>query len=112
MSNYCFVAPILPGGEDTMKVWIHENLNKNADHDRVMRQAGVSREQVWIQHTPMGDFAVSSFETSDPGKTFQFLVSSNDPWAARFRNLLNKAHGIDFSHPMPLNELVANWHAT
>jgi hypothetical protein len=63
--------------------------------NRVMRQAGVSREQVWIQHTPKGDFAVSSFETSDPGKTFQFLTSSNDPWAARFRNLLSKVHGID-----------------
>ena len=111
MSNYCFVAPILPGGEDTMKVWIHENLNKNADHDRVMRQAGVSREQVWIQHTPMGDFAVSSFETDDPGKTFKTFTNSNDPWAAKFRNMLTKAHGIDFSHPMPLNELVADWHA-
>lgn len=94
-----------------MKNWIHDDVNKNADHDRVMRQAGVSREQVWIQHTPMGEFAVSSFETSDPGKTFQFLTSSNDPWAAKFRNLLNKVHGIDFSKPMPLNELVADWHA-
>jgi hypothetical protein len=111
MSNYCFVAPILPGGEDTMKAWIHENLDKNEDHDRVMGQAGVSREQVWIQHTPMGDFAVASYETSDPGKTFQFLTSSNDPWAVKFRNLLSKAHGIDLSKPMPLNKLVADWHA-
>ena len=111
MSNYCFVALILPGGEDTMKVWIHENLNKNADHDRVMRQAGVSREQVWIQHTPMGDFAVASLETSDPGKTFQVLTNSKDPWAAKYRDFLTKAHGIDFSKTMPVNELVGDWQA-
>src|SRR3990170_1714017 len=111
MSNYCFVAPILPGGEDKMKAWIKDEVKNNADHDRVMLQAGVSREQVWIQHTPMGDFAVSSFETDDPGKTFKVLTNSNDPWAAKFRDLLSKAHGIDFSQPMPLNELVADWQA-
>jgi hypothetical protein len=59
----------------------------------------------------MGDFAVSSFETDDPGKTFKILTNSNDPWAAKFRNMLTKAHGIDFSKPMPLNEQVAEWHA-
>lgn len=110
MSNYCFVAPILPGGEDEMKIWVHDELKNSADHDRVMRQAGVSREQVWIQRTPMGNFAVSSFETIDPGKTFQALASSNDPWAAKFRDFLNKVHGVDFSKAMPLNELVADWH--
>ena len=111
MSNYCFVSPILPNGQEQMKIWIRDEVNNNADHDRVMREAGISREEVWIQHTPMGDFAVSSFETDDPGKAFQVLTHSNDPWAARFRNLLTKAHGIDFSKPMPLNEQVAEWHA-
>jgi len=111
MANYCFVAPILPGGEDKMNKWIHDELGKSADHDRVMRQAGVSREQVWIQRTPMGDFAVASYESDDPAKTFQVLASSNDPWAAKFRDLLSKVHGIDFSKAMPLNELVADWHA-
>lgn len=92
-------------------VIIPSELKNSEDHDRVMRQAGVSREQVWIQRTPMGDFAVASYETSDPGKTFQVLSSSKDPWAAKFRDLLSKAHGIDFSKAMPLNELVGDWHA-
>lgn len=70
----------------------------------------MSREEVWIQYTPMGAFAVSSFETDDPGKTFKILANSNDPWAAKFRNMLSKAHGIDFSNAMPLNEQVAEWH--
>jgi hypothetical protein len=111
MANYCFVAPILPGGEETMKKWIRTEVYNNPDHDRVMRQAGVTREQVWIQRTPMGDFAVSSMETGDPELTFKTLTNSNDPWAARFRELLNKAHGIDFSDAMQLNEQLADWHA-
>lgn len=92
-----------------MKTWIKDEVYNNANHDRVMLQAGISREQVWIQHTPMGDFAVSSFETEDPAKTFKVLTHSNDPWAIKFRDLLSQAHGIDFSKPMPLNELVADW---
>jgi hypothetical protein len=111
MSNYCFVAPILPGGVDKMKTWIRDEVNNSADHDRLMRQAGVSREQIWIQHTPMGDFAVASWETSDPGSTFQVLTNSNDPWAAKFRAFLSSAHGIDFSKAMHLNEQIADWHA-
>ena len=111
MSNYCFVAPILPGGEEQMKNWIRDGVKNNADHDRVMLEAGITREEVWIQRTPMGDFAVSSFEAEDPGKAFKMLATSNDPWAVKFRNLLTKAHGIDFSQDMPLNEQVAGWHA-
>ena len=112
MSNYCFVSPILPGGEEKMKKWIHDDLSNSANHDRVFRQAGVTREQVWIQRTPMGDFAVVSYETSDPGKTFQVLATSTDPWAAKFRDFLSKAHGIDITKPLPLNEMVADWHVT
>jgi len=94
-----------------MKIWIRDEVNNNANHDRVMREAGVSREEVWIQRTPMGDFAVISLETDDPGKTFKILSNSNDPWAAKFRDMLTKAHGIDFSKAVPLNEQVAEWHA-
>jgi hypothetical protein len=94
-----------------MKAWIKDEVKNSAGHDRVILQAGISREQVWIQPTPMGDFAISSFETEDAGKAFQVLTTSNDPWVAKFRDLLSKAHGIDFSQPMPLKEQVADWHA-
>jgi hypothetical protein len=38
------------------------------------------------------------------------LATSSEPWAAKFREHLNKAHGLDITHPsMKLNELVVNW---
>ena len=110
MSNYCYVTPILPGGEEMMKNWIRDEIINNADHDRVFGMAGISREQVWIQRTPMGDFAVVSFEVEDPGKAFRVLGSSTDPWAAKFRNFLMRAHGVDVTQPLPLNEQVGDWH--
>jgi hypothetical protein len=111
MANYCFVAPILAGGADKMVSFIQDEITNNANHDRFVRSAGMTREQVWIQHTPMGDFAVVSYEVEDPATTFAALTNSTDPYAIKFRNFLKEAHGIDFSQPMPLNDLVLNWAA-
>jgi hypothetical protein len=35
MSNYCFIAPILPGGIELMKKWNEENIVNNKEHDAV-----------------------------------------------------------------------------
>lgn len=112
MANYCFVVPLLPGGEEKMKSFDKKGVMNNADHDRVMHEAGVSREQVWIQKTPMGDFAVASYETKDPQRTFEVLASSKDPWAVQFRAFLLEAHGIDVTHPMELNRQMVDWGVT
>ena len=111
MTNYCVTAPILPGGIELMRKWNEENVSNNKDHDLVMKAAGISREQVWIQHLPQGDFAVASFETNDPEKLFRVLATSKEPWAARFREHLKRAHGLDLliGAPPLLNETVVDW---
>jgi hypothetical protein len=78
----------------------------------VLKAAGISREQVWIQHTSQqGDLAIASYETEDPEQSFKVLATSNEPWAAKFREHLKKAHGIDItqSSNMQLNRLLADW---
>lgn len=110
MANYCFTAAILPGGLELAKKWNQENIVDNKEHDEVFKEAGISREQVWIQHLPQGDFAVASFETDNPEKSFKVLATSNKPWAVKFREHLNKAHGMDIAQsPMQLNEVAVNW---
>ena len=109
MMNYSFTAPILPGGEVLMRKRTDEQIFDNPNHDRVFRQAGITAEQVWIQRTPMGDFAVATFAVEDPEKAFRTLATSTDPWAAQFRDLLKNANGIDVTHPTPLNEMIADW---
>ena len=65
---------------------------------------------VWIQHLPQGDFAIASYETNDPEQSIREIATSNKPWAAKFREHLKQAHGLDVTQfPMQLNELVANW---
>jgi hypothetical protein len=111
MTNYCFTAPILEGGIELMKKWIEENIVNNKEHDAVFNTAGISRETVWIQHLPQGDYAVASYDTDDPEYSFKVLTTSNDPWAVKFRDHLKKVHGIDLStgHPPLLNKMMVDW---
>jgi hypothetical protein len=109
MANYCFVAPLLPGGIEKMKTWNQDDILNNANHDRVFKAAGITREQVWLQHTPMGDFAVASFEVDDARRAFKSLAASSDPWAARFRSFLMEAHGFDLAHSGEPNEQLIDW---
>jgi len=111
MANYCFVAPILEGGLDRMHAFIKNEITNNASHDEFLRSAGMSREQVWVQHTPMGDFAVVSYEVEDAAKVFAAVATSSHPYAAKFRAHLKAAHGIDVTQPMELNQRVLDWHA-
>jgi hypothetical protein len=110
MANYCFIVPILPGGIELIRKWNQSNIVNNKEHDAVFKTAGISREQVWIQHLPQGDFVVASYETNNPEKSFKVLATSDEPWAVKFREHLKKAHGLDIAQSsMRINELVVNW---
>ena len=112
MSNYCFIASILPGGIESMKKWNEENIVNNKEHDAVFKAAGITREQVWIQHLPEQeqDFALASYETNNPEQSFKVLATSNEPWAIKFREHLKKIHGLDIAQsPIKINELIVNW---
>jgi hypothetical protein len=111
-TNYCFTIPILPGGIELMKKWNEENIVNNKEHDAVFMTAGITHEQVWIQHMPQQnqDFVVASYETSDPEQSFKVLATSDKPWAVKFREHLKNAHGLDIAQSsMQINELVVNW---
>jgi hypothetical protein len=110
MGNYCFTVPILRGGIELVRKWNHENIVNNIEHNEVFKTAGISREQVWIQHLPQGDFAVASYETDNPEKSFKVLATSDKPWAVRFREHLKRAHGFDIAQSsMQLNRVAVNW---
>lgn len=109
MANYCFAVPILPGKLDEMKTWARTGIRDNKAHDSVFRAAGITREQVWVEHTPDGDFAVVSLEVRDPAKALPAVAASKDPWAAQFKAFVQRTHGIDISKPLPPNELLVDW---
>lgn len=64
-------------------------------------------ERVWVQHIPMGDFAMVYWEIKDIGKVFETLMKSHAHFDKWFREkVLAEVHSMDFSKPMAMNELM------
>ncbi len=109
MASYGFVTPVKPGKLEAWKGYIGELKGaRKKDLEASRKKIGLSKEEVWLQKTPMGDFAVVHFECSDPGKVLQHFMTSKEPFDVWFREkILVEVHGLDPKGPPPaLNEKI------
>jgi hypothetical protein len=108
MAHYAFIAPLKPDMTEAWRDRMQEMTTTRGDDFRASRERmGLEKEEVWLQHTPMGDFAVVYLEADDVDGVFADMMSSQDPFDAWFReNVLIAAHGMDPSMPLPTNEQV------
>ena len=109
MANYAFIQPVKAGKTATWKQYIKEMTGPRAAAVKASRKrAGLTKEQVWLQPTPMGDFAIVYWEAADIGKVFQQFMTSKDPFDQWFREkILAEIHGMDANvPPPPMNEVV------
>jgi hypothetical protein len=108
-----FAVPILPGKTDADRAAMEacRNGERRADHAASRVRAGIRRESVWIQSTPDGDVAVVVLEADDVGAAMGTLATSQEPFDAWFREVLNDVHGIDLSEGFPPPEQVMDYRA-
>jgi hypothetical protein len=111
MEYYAFINPVVPGKMDTWKSYIKEmNGPRNKERKESRKRAGLNIERVWLQNTPMGDCAVVYWEAKDISKVFDALIKSEAPFDKWFRDkILVEIHGMDFSKPMTMNELILDF---
>jgi hypothetical protein len=109
MARYAFCNPVLPGKAELWKKYVAEITGpRRAEFEASRKRAGLTREDVWLQHTPGGDFAVVSWEARDIGQVFHHFMTSKDPFDLWFRDrVLVEVHGMNpAAPPPPLNESV------
>ena len=109
MPCYAFAQPVQPGTMDAWKGYVAEMKGpRKAEYDASRQRAGLREEEVWLQHTPMGDFAIVHLEADDIGRVFQTFMTSQEPFDVWFRdNVLVGVHGMDMSAaPPPMNEPI------
>ena len=113
MACYAFTNPVIEGKIDTWKAYIEEMNGPRANERKESRKkAGLTLERVWLQKTPMGDFAVVYWEGDDIGKVFERFMTSNEPFDTWFREkILVECHGMNVSSPPPMNEMVLDYKA-
>jgi hypothetical protein len=87
------VFPVLPGQKDRVKNFGNELAPHIEEFERLNRDGTFTRFNVYLQETPMGDFAIWAFEVDDPTKVrTSFTDSAYDTW---YLDYLRDVHGVD-----------------
>jgi hypothetical protein len=113
MPSVGFIAPLLPGKTETdraamVSCWTGD---RRADFERSRKALGITREAVFIQSTPQGDFAVVYWEADDVGAAFADMAVSDDPFDRWFRDHVREVHGIDVEDGFPPPEQIMDYRA-
>jgi hypothetical protein len=113
MPVYAFAAPILPGKVEEWKAMIKQLAGeKRTEHTASRKRAGISRETVFHQQTPKGDFAVVVIESSgDPSRALSKMLESKDPFDLWFGERIEAIHGASAAQmaKMPPAMQVMDW---
>ncbi len=96
MQSLGFVLPLLPGMTEVDRAamtscWHGE---RKAAYEDARRRAGITREAVWIQSTPNGDFVVVYTEADDLDAAFKAIATSEEPFDRWFRDHVRQVHGV------------------
>ena len=113
MESIAFAVPMLPGKTDADRAAItscREGERKEAYEDS-RRRAGITREAVWLQATPVGDAAVVYLEADDVAAAFQALGSSDEPFDRWFREQIRDIHGVALEEGFPPPEQLLDFDA-
>jgi hypothetical protein len=95
------VLPVLPGQSDRVRNFGQEVEAHKEEFERLNREGTVTWYGVWLQETPMGDFAIHSMEAEDPSRLARmFSETDYDQW---WLNYLRDVHGVDL-HGVPLDQ--------
>lgn len=107
MGTVVFAAPVLPGKTDAWRAWVAEmEGSRSAEFAEFNTRLGLSRHAAALQQTPQGDLVAVILEGDGAEAFMANLASSDDEFAVWFRDNVQELHGIDFSNPPPLPELV------
>ncbi|MSQ13359.1 MAG: hypothetical protein EXR47_04350 [Dehalococcoidia bacterium] len=113
MPAVTFALPILPGKTEATKNFFKEVAGpRKKGHDDSRRRVGLTREQVWLQHTPQGDMIIVMLDGSDSAKSNQQFAALKDPYDVWFKQQVQVIAGIDLNEPMPpFPKTVHDWHS-
>jgi hypothetical protein len=115
MGTYAFAAPILPGKTEEFKAFAKQMVGeKKVEHAASRKRAGITREMVFLQKTPLGDFAVVVMESpGDASRAMDKIFASQDPFDRWFLQRIGEIHGVTrerMASGTP-NSLVLEWRA-
>ena len=113
MAAITFTVPIVKGMTEHWKQAVAELTGpRAAEHAASRKRAGLTRELVCLQQTPMGDMVCVLLEGSDPLGSMKKLMESPDAFDQWFvKTVFVESHGMTPSDQPPAPEVVVDWKA-
>jgi hypothetical protein len=113
MPLYAFVAPIQPNKTEQFRQFVSElSGSRKAEYEASKKSSGVSRETIFLQHTPMGQVAIVVQEAKDQAEALASLRSMKDPFHMWYFQRIKDVWDISFVGPdVPINELLLDYRA-
>ena len=110
LTAVAFAAPIMDGKSEAWNKFIADTKGDRAEEwGQARAAAGLTREMVWHQASPAGEFAVVYQEGPDLATVMQRFAASETPIDKEFVAMLGDVHGMDPSQPMPAGELLIDY---
>lgn len=112
---YAMVLPVLPGKLEDWKQYSQSLLReRRREYEAARIKAGIQRELIWHQATPLGDMLILLIELD--GTLENFLASMANPQDDFSRDFLAQAkifHGLDPENVKGagINQLVFEWNS-
>jgi hypothetical protein len=88
-----------------------ERHRQRSPRYRARKRLGITREAVWIQHSPDGDAAVVHLEAHDLSRALTGMGTSEDPFDRWLRQLGVEIHGVDRKAGFPPVEQILDFHS-
>ncbi|GAA4872287.1 hypothetical protein [Actinomycetospora straminea] len=87
--------------------------SRSEEYTAARTRQGVSRQGVFVHHTPEGPVEIMVMESDDPGRTLGLIATSQEPFDVEFREFLMDVFGLDLSRSpsAPLPEQLLDWTA-
>lgn len=113
MASFAMALPVLPGQAEAIRRMQDEALGPHRkEYEESRRRLGITKEQAWVQHTPLGDMAIIYWEAENPQRALEEMARSQDEFDTRFRQFLQETHGVDVTQEQaPISDLVFDWQA-
>lgn len=115
MPTIVMTLPIPPEKVSTWRDAVAEMTGpRRAEFDAARRRQGITRQCVWLSQGPDGPREVLLMETEDPGRAFELMATSQEPFDIWLRELLLDTYKLDLTQPPagPLPEQLLDWSAS
>jgi hypothetical protein len=114
MAAFAMTLPILPSQAEGIRRMRDEALGpRRSEYEESRRRMGVTKEQAWVQTTPMGQIVIVYWEVDDPQRALRQMAESQNQFDIWFRQFIENVHGVDITQEQPpASEFVFDWEAS